>query len=422
MSLTSRIREARATSPFGTEDDIPSPGQAGVTFANPLARNIDEGVAMRLAVVYACVRIIANSVAKLPFDAVKMRGTYREQLDPAPPIIADPFGAGNNLAGMTRRAGISSIVVSLLLRGNAFCLVTGRNYLGFPTRLMVLDPDMVSVKVDDAGYRAYEVGNIPVRDGDMVHIAGLSMPGSPVGISPITNMRNAVALGLTAELFGLQFFSKGSLMSGVIEVEQDLDKTRARQMKENFEASHSGLANAHSIGVLTGGASFKPISVSPEDAQFLGTRAAQNLDVAMMFGVPPHMLGQVDRTTSWGKGIEEQKLGFLNFTMEPLSGLLEDAWSVMLPKPQTAKFNLDVFLRADTSTRYTAYMAARNGAWMTINEIRALENNPPIDGGDELFAPLNSAHTLATMTTQDDDDLDDDGKTPPADPGTDTKP
>jgi phage portal protein BeeE len=124
------------------------------------------------------------------------------------------------------------------------------------------------------------------------------------------------------------------------------------------------------------------------------------------------MLGQVDRTTSWGKGIEEQKLGFLNFTLADWTGRIEDAWSAMVPGNQVARFNLDAFLRADTSTRYSTYAKARTVSLMTIDEIRALENLPPVPGGDQIMAPLNSAHTINTITDDNDDDLGDNGEDP----------
>ncbi len=421
MSLTRRAlqRSFAVTSSSGNPYSIPSNGDLAAYSSAGIAVNADT--AMNLSVVYACVRIIANAVAGLPFDSVRMKGTFREQLDPAPPIVADPFGGMNRLSGVTRRDGMARIVVSLLLRGNAYCLVTVRDGRGMPTRLQILDPDTVQVKVGDDGLRHYRINNNDVPDNDILHIVGLSNPGSPTGLSIVDNLRTAVALGMAAEDYGARFFGNGAHLSGVVEIEGDLDKERARQLKENFEASHSGLRNAHMVGVLTGGAQFKPISVTPENAQFLGTRAAQNIDIAMAFGVPPHMLGQVDRTTSWGKGIEEQKLGFLNFTLSDWTGRIEDAWSAMLPRPQVSRFNLDAFLRADTTTRYTSYAAARTVSLMTINEIRALENLPPVPGGDDIMAPLNSAHTLATMTTQDDDDLDDEGKQPEPAPAPDLK-
>lgn len=374
---------------------------------------VTPDTAMRLSVVYACVRIISNAVSGLPLDAVRIVGGIKEKLDPAPPVVFDPFGGANKVSGITRRDGMARLMVSLLLRGNAYALVVARDWRGFPTRLQILHPDAVMIRIDDAGNRVYKVGQQVIPDGTMLHITGLSHPGLPIGLGVIDNLRSAIGLGMAAEQFGSKFFGNGAHLSGVVEIPGDLDIERARKLKESFESRHSGMSNAHMVGVLTGGAQFKPISVTPEDAQFLGTRAAQNLDLAMAFGVPPHMLGQVDRTTSWGKGIEEQKLGFLNFTLSDWAGRIEDAWSAMLPRPYIARFDLDAFLRADTSTRYSTYATARTVSLLTPNEARAKENLPPLPGGDNLFAPLNSAHTLATETTQDDDSLADDGAVPP---------
>lgn len=349
---------------------------------------------MQLLAVAACVRILSETVAGLPLDAVRMRGELREALNPVPGIIADPFGGANNTALPSRRVGFNQMMVSLLLRGNAYAAVIDRDILLRPTRLQVLHPDRVRCKFVD-GQRAYWINRKPVDADDMVHLLGMAYPEAATGMSAITYARNAIGLGLAAEEFGARFFGDGAHLTGVIEVQADMDKTKARQLKEGFEASHSGLANAHAIGVLSGGAQWKPISISPEDAQFLGTRAAQNLDIAMLFGVPPHMLGQVDRTTSWGTGIEQQSLGFLRYTLEPWLGRFEDAWSATLPRPQRARFDTDALLRTDTAGRYAVYLQARNAALMTPDEIRARENMPPLpDGaGTDPFAPLNSAHT-----------------------------
>jgi HK97 family phage portal protein len=350
---------------------------------------------MQLLAVAACVRIISEAVAGLPFDAVRMRGGLRETMQPAPPIVADPFGGASSTALDSRRVGFGQMMVSLLLRGDAYGAVLARDALLRPTRVQVLHPDRVRCKWDGSGQRAYWINRKPVDSADMVHLMGMAYPESPTGMSVISYARNSIGLGLAAEEFGARFFGDGAHMTGVISVDGDLDKERARQMKESFTASHAGLQNAHAVGVLSGGAKWTPISISPEDAQFLGTRTAGNLDMAMLFGVPPHMLGQVDRTTSWGTGIEQQSLGFLRYTLAPWLGRFEDAWSGMLPRPQVARFDTDALLRTDTAGRFAVYMQARNAALMTPDEIRAKENLPPLpDGaGEDPFAPLNSAHT-----------------------------
>lgn len=390
-----RTPERRAVSPSSAGDPWAIPSNGSLAAYSAAGVPVTDDTAMQLIAVSACVRILSQTVAGLPFGAIRMQGDLRKSLMPAPAIVADPFGGGTTTALLSRRAGFAQMMVSLLLRGNAYAVVTARDYLLRPTRLRILHPDRVRCQFDKAGQREYWVNRKIVDADDMVHLIGMAFPEAPTGMSVISYARTAIGLGLAAEQFGAGFFGKGAHMTGLITVDGDLDKARARQMKEAFEASHGGLENAHSIGVLTGGAKWTPISVTPEDAQFLGTRAAQNFDMAMLFGLPPHMLGQVDRTTSWGTGIEQQSLGFLRHTLASWIGPFEDAWSMMLPRPQLAQFDTDDLLRTDTAGRWAYYTLARNIAGMTPDEIRARENLPPLpDGlGADPYAPLNSAHT-----------------------------
>lgn len=351
---------------------------------------VDESSAMSLLAVMACVRLLSNAVSNLPFNAVRSDGALKKVIDTPPAIIADPFGGAGTSRLPTRREGFVQLMVSLLLRGNAYMLVMSRDSAQRPTRLRVLHPDRVQCGFDDSGERAYKLDRQAISADNIVHLIGLSFPEHPTGLSVIAYARHSIGLGLAAEDFGAKFFGQGAHMTGVISVEGNLTKETARDMKESFEASHGGMANAHSIGILSGGAAWTPVSVSPEDAQFLGTRAAQNLDMAMLFGVPPHMLGQTDKTTSWGTGIEQQTLGFLGFTLEDWLGRFEDVWTAMLPRPQGALFDRNAILRTDAAGRYAMYGAARATGILTQNEIRALENYGPVDGGDDIAAGLNS--------------------------------
>jgi HK97 family phage portal protein len=389
VSLLGRL-EKRFYAPSGGGDPWAIPTNGSLAAVTTAGVQVTEDTAMQLIAVSACVRILSDAVAGLPFDAVRSQGAVRTTLEPPPAIVADPFGGANDTRFPTRRTGISQIMVSLLLRGNAYSLVLARDFMGRPTRLRVLHPDRVDCQYNDAGERTYQVDRKPVDAGDIIHLLGMCYPESATGISVISHAKQAIGLGLAAEEFGARFFGNGAHMSGIVHVPGDLDKERARQLKESFTASHGGLKNAHTVGVLSGGAEWKPISVTPDDAAFLGTRAAQNLDIATLFGIPPHMLGQVDKTTSWGTGIEQQGLGFLAYTLSPWLGRIEDAWSAMLPKPHTARFNADALLRTDTAGRYAVYSAARAAGILTQNEIRALENFGPVDGGDDISAPLNS--------------------------------
>ena len=393
MSFIRRAVERRAYAPSGSGDPWAIPTNGSLSAVTSSGVPVTDETAMQLLSVAASVRLLSDAVAGLPFDAVKADGPIRRTLEPPPPIIADPFGGANDSRYPTRRLGMSQLMVSLLLRGNGYALVLSRDRLNRPTRLRVIHPDRVKCDFDNHGMRVYTIDRQPVDSDDVLHLMGMAYPEAPTGISVISYARNAIGLGLAAEEFGSRFFGSGAHMSGIVSIAGDLDRERARELKESFTASHGGLRNSHTVGVLTGGAKWTPISVTPEDAQFLGTRAAQALDIAMLFGIPPHMLGQVDKTTSWGTGIEQQNLGFLGYTLSPWLGRFEDAWSAMLPKPQTAKFNVDGMLRTDAAGRYAVYTAARSTGILTQNEIRALENYAPVPGGDEIAVPLNSSAT-----------------------------
>lgn len=392
MSLLRRARERRTVTQFG-DSSIPTNGSLAELASAGVP--VTDNTALQLAAVFACVRILSTAVSGLPMSAMRPDGGITVPVPGQPTIVTDPFGGANDTRFLSRRAGFQQLAVSLGLRGNAYALVLSRDWLFRPNRLMVIHPDRVKVDWDEDGGRCYEIDRQPVPAGDMVHLMGMCLPGAPAAMSPISYARHAIGLGLAAQQFGGKFFSKGAHLSGVITVDADLDKTQARQIKQNFEASHTGMENAHAIGVLSGGAKWESISVTPDDAQFLGTRAGANLDVAMLYGVPPHMLGQTDRTTSWGTGIEQQWLGFLSVTLEPWIGIYEDAWTAMLPRGTSAKLDTNALLRTDTAGRFAAYTQGRTASVLTINEARAKENLPSVPGGDDIFAPLNSAHSGA---------------------------
>lgn len=398
MSILSRARSGYAKrffAPSGSGDPWAIPSNGSLATFTTAGVPVSVDTALQVSAVAACLRIISETISGMPFDAVTSKGRIRIPVEPAPRIVVDPFGGNLQLgSGLTRKQGLAMMIVAAILNGNAFAQVTLRDDSTFlPTALRILPPDLVRVKVDEGGMRQYWVRNVAINPADMLHITGMSLAGAPVGLSAIQILRRDIGIALAAAEYGSAFFGNGAHLSGLIEHPGDLDRDRARQVKENFESKHSGLRHAHAVGVLTGGAIYRELGASPEQAQFLGTRSSQTLEIARFFGVPPHLLMEVDRTTSWGRGIEEQNQEFVLYTLSPWAHRFEDAWSAMLPLPMRAKFNFDSLLRPSTLTRYQAYQAARNAGVMTPNEVRALEDLPPVDGGDDLYAPLNSAHT-----------------------------
>jgi HK97 family phage portal protein len=222
------------------------------------------------------------------------------------------------------------------------------------------------------------------------HLRGLTLPGQLVGLSPIACAKQTIGLSLAAEQMGAQFFGTGATLSGLVEVPAGtrLDDDASERLRLQFTKKHGGISKSHAVGVLTGGATFRPLSVSPEEAQFLETRRYGAAEIANLYGVPVEFVGDgVKGAAGYVTGVS------MRFRMWYLSGLMprmvriETALSSLLPRPAYVKFNRNALLQMDPSERIAFYQAAQMGEWMTRNEIRALEEMNPLPDGDE---PLHS--------------------------------
>ena len=396
MSLIKRAvasgREFRYTT-YGQSDPYAIPSNGSLANYSSSGLPVDTNTSMGLASVWTCVRILSTTIGSLGIDAYTKNGRSLQIMPTNPSLVDNPFG---NEYGdpISRQVGIEQMMVSMLLRGNSFNYVAARDSLGFPTQLVPLNPDVVKIDRDsDTGATTFTVGGRAVDRRDIIHIPGMSLPGQNVGMSPIAYLRQTIGLGLAADEYGARFYSNGANMSGIIEVGSDLDPDAARQLKERFSSRNTGLKNAHNIGVLTGGAKFTPMGIKQTDMQFIETRQFNAAQIAAIFGVPPHLMGNVgDVSTSWGASPEQQGLSFLTYTLRPWLTRIEEGISNALPKGQTVRFNTDDILRTDSMGRSAIYASARTAGWITVNEIRAKENLPPVEGGDALDTPLNSAH------------------------------
>jgi HK97 family phage portal protein len=210
-------------------------------------------------------------------------------------------------------------------------------------------------------------------------------------MSPIEASKEAIALGLATEEFGSRFFGQGATMSGIIKTPGKLDAEGAEIIRRTFQQEHQGNRKAHLPGVLTAGADWQPITIPPDQAQFLETRRFQAEEVARIYRVPLHLIQHLDKSTSWGTGIEEQNAGFATHTLRPWIARLEIAFSELMPGPQMVKFNLDDLLRAKTLDRYNAYAIALSNGILNKDEVREKEDMPPLPDGAGLstLQPLN---------------------------------
>ena len=210
------------------------------------------------------------------------------------------------------------------------------------------------------------------------------------GMSPIGAARQALGMAVAAEEFGARLFGSGSLMSGILQTDASLDEVKANRLKERWQAKIAGLAGAHEVAVLDNGAKWAPISMPNKDSQFIESRSFQVDEIARLYGVPPHMLGQVEKSTSWGTGIEQQSLGFNTYTLRQLLTRVEQGLSnELLPRGVNCRFQVSELLRGDAKTEAEAWSAKVNGGLVTPNEARMALGYSPVANGDSLMFPTN---------------------------------
>lgn len=352
---------------------------------------VTEESAMQLTAVYSCVRVLSEAVAGLPLHLYRYNGNGKEKAvdNPLYFLLHDEPNAE-----MTSFIFRETLMVHLLLWGNAFAQII-RDPMGRVSALYPLMPDRMKVKRNDRKEIIYEYtldqteskgGQYIVKLSarDVLHIPGLGFDGL-IGQSPIAMAKNALGLSASAETFGAKFFANGAMPGGVLEHPGTVKDPAA--VRESWSKGFSG-GNAQKVAVLEEGMKYTPISIPPEQAQFLETRKFQINEIARIFRVPPHMIGDLEKSSF--SNIEQQSLEFVKYTLEPWLIRWEQSLQRALltgedKKRYFAKFNVDGLLRGDYASRMAGYATARQNGWMSTNDIRELENMdriPAEDGGD----------------------------------------
>ena len=354
-------------------------------------RPVTERSAMQMTAVYSCVRILAEAIAGLPLHVYRLKdGGGKEKAvdhslyrllhdEPNPEMTSFVFR--------------ETLMTHLLLWGNAFAQIV-RNGLGEVIGLYPLQPNSMSVGRDldsKALYYEYQTSwdepageykTIRLTPADVLHIPGLGFDGL-VGYSPIAMARNAIGLAQATEDYGASFFANGAAPGGVLEHPGTIkDPSRVR---ESWQATFGGAKNGNKVAVLEEGMKYTPISVSPEQAQFLETRKFQLNEIARIFRIPPHMIGDLEKSSF--SNIEQQSLEFVKYTLDPWVIRWEQAITKTLLNPREkqqlfVKFNVEGLLRGDYQSRMEGYAVARQNGWMSANDIRELENLDRIDEAD----------------------------------------
>lgn len=340
---------------------------------------------MQSAAVYACVRVIAETVASLPLHLYRYvdEGKKRDTRHPLYFLLHD---APN--PEMTSFIFRETMMTHLLLWGNSYSQIL-RNGHGEITGLYPLLPDkmQVSRNEEDELIYLYQSGmkNIAFHKEEILHIPGLGFDGL-VGYSPITMARNAIGMAMATEEFGASFFANGAAPGGILEHPGTLkDPSKVR---ESWNQLFQGSGNANKVAVLEEGMTYKQIGIPPNEAQFLETRKYQTEEICRIYRVPPHLVADLDKATF--SNIEHQSISFVVHTIRPWLVRLEQAMNKTLLYPSErqdyfVEFNVDGLLRGDYESRMRGYATARQNGWMSANDIRRLENMNLIskeEGGD----------------------------------------
>jgi HK97 family phage portal protein len=348
-------------------------------------KSVNEQSAMCVSAVYYCVGLITEAIASLPIGVFRETPGGSPEAKPVPNWLVKPNFRMTLMDFWTR------VMMSLLLAGNAYIYVM-RDAKGNVVELWPIHPSWVYVYPDEGSNEIlFDVNGVTLDQSQMLHIPALAMPGYLTGLSPLEAARQAIGVAMSAEETAARFYAQGMTLSGIVEVPGKMEPDEATRLKNDFQKRHTGASNSWAAGVLTGGASWKQITITPEQSQFLQTRNFTKADIALFYRVPAFRVDpQV--TSSWGRGVEEQNYSLAQDTLYPWIVRIEQAFSgFLLPGFQKMRFNLDARLRAKLSERYQAYQLAINSGMKSPDEVRAEEGMAPIPGGSgaQFFRPVH---------------------------------
>lgn len=348
----------------------------------------EEG-ALRIAAVYSCVRIIAESLASIPLITYRRLPDGGKERADGEPIYQLLRTTPNS--EQTSFEWREQMLTHLLLRGNAYARIVRAG--GVVSELIPLQPDQVAVKTNDGGaiigydYRHRET----LAPSDVLHVRGLSTDGV-MGRSVLRDASDTFGAAKSAQEYGRRVFENDATPGLVLKHPETLDEEAARRLRESWEAMFAGPRNAGRVAVLEEGMSLDRVQMTAEDLQFIDTRKLQRIEIASLFRVPAHMVGDLSQSTY--SNIEQQHIEFVTLCLRPWCVRIEQAIMKKLFTPAQRRelfieFLLDGLVRGDLQSRYNAYMVGRQAGFLSVNDIRALENMNPIDGGDRYLEPLN---------------------------------
>lgn len=360
---------------------------------------VDAERSLQVSAVYGCVRLISEAIAQLPVHVYKRTADGRERVPDHPlmSLITDHPNADIDAGEFFR-----SMVGWMLLRGNGLAY----RELGGDGRtkgLWPISPTSVGMARTGGGRLAYEVtlndaeyvpGFTPgkkrvVSQDRILHFRAFGLGNW--GLSPIGLARTKIGTSFAAEEYGAGFFARGALPGGVLTTSGELTDEQFDRLNNQWNESHGGFGKSHKPAILEGGVGWENVGLPPAEAQFIETQKYTSATIAgHVFFVPPHLIGDVERSTSWGSGIAEQGVAFVRYSLMPWIVRLERVLNKLLAEPgHYVKFNTAALERGDIKTRYDAYAIGKQWGWLNTNDIRRKEDEPPVPGGDTYLQPLN---------------------------------
>jgi HK97 family phage portal protein len=343
---------------------LPGPGLFNQPLTGPL--NVNDGTSLSVPAAYRAVQVLSDAIATLPLKAVRNGQVIAD----TPQLLRRPDPQESRIDT------VAALVTSLLMHGNAYALIGNRDRLGFATSLTVLAPPAVSV-MQEAGAVVYKVGGQSFDSSEIMHIRGLTLPGSLTGLGPLAVQRRSLGLAIAGEEYSSELFVGGSMPSGVLHVEGELNKTEAEALKNGFVAAHGG--RQRTPAVLSGGVKYDALGWSSADLELLESRKYNAQAIATIFGVPGHLIGIAQSDSMTYSNVQQDSISFVRWSIQPWASRVEAALTELLPRGQEAKFNMGGLMRADMQTRYQAHAVALSSGFMTVDEVRALEDLEALD-------------------------------------------
>jgi len=354
----------------------------------PDADVFDSDKALTLTSVWNAIRLLSESVSSLPITVYRKENNGDKVEDVNNRIYNLIKFKPNNF--QNKITFFEYVMFSVLTDGNAYVQIVRDNSAN-PVQLIPLNPSNVNIFIKENELFYQMDGGSVLDSADVLHIKLITDNGIE-GLSPIDQCAKAINWNLSIEEFGSTFFKNGAKPSSVLSTDRALSETAIERLKNSFNSSYAKLKSSNSTIILEEGLTFKPISISPEQAQFLASRQFGIEEIARIFNIPPHMLKDLSKSSF--NNIEMQSQEYVTYTLMPYLTRIEQEMNLKLFRTNElgktfVEFNVNGLLRGDVKTRNEAYKTAIQNGYMSINEVRQKENLNSIEGGDQHFIQMN---------------------------------